>query len=192
MLKILTGFLASFFSSLTLAGNIPITFNETLTDAQGNQQQIQYTSYFVLDYFDDESGVLCRTFITFGEERLPLSEKKHYKKTAKNLFKNGEYVYAVAETYFYNYSTSPITIQPISFSWKGVLDESPFEIKNYHMNVDAQSQAITPSIVKQAFYLKKEFNIEFRLKINNNERLIKGVAKRMTKEDLQLMLKAAQ
>lgn len=171
-----------------LSGYIPVTFSETRIDEKGKQQKIQYTPYFVLDYFDDESGVVCRTFITFGDERLPPEEKKDYRKNAKHMFKNSEYVYAVIETYFYNQSESHATIQLLSPEWKEAMDESPLKANNYQIIVEPQSHTITPPIISMVFYLKKEFNIEFHLTINNKEHFIKGVAKRMTKDDLQQML----
>jgi hypothetical protein len=188
MLKLLTGLISGLFGGLAIANNIPITFYET----QPGQEQIRYTAYFVLDYFDDETGVLCRTFVTPGDERLPASEKKDYKKVAKRLFKNTEHVYAVAETYFYNWSTSPVSFEPLLFSWKGVIDETPFSISDYEISVAPQSHDITPPIVKQAFYLKKEFDIEFSLKINDKEHQIKGKAKRLTETQLRSLINSGR
>lgn len=189
MLKLLTGLFSGLFGGFAIASNIPTTFYETQPDTQ---EQIHYTAYFVLDYFDDETGLLCRTFITLGDERLPASERKDYKKVARRLFKNTEHVYAVAETYFYNWSTSSVIIEPLLFSWKGVIDETPFSISNYEISVAPQSQKITPPIVKQTFYLTKEFDIEFVLKINDKEHQIKGKAKRMTDAELQLLINSGR
>jgi hypothetical protein len=176
-------FIAGLFNSY-----IPLTFNETVVDEKGKTQKIQYTNYFVLDYHDDESDVLCRTFITFGDERLPPAEKIDYRQNAKHMFKNSEHVYAVIETYFYNLSKSRVTIQLLSPNWKEAMDESPFKTDNYQIIVEPQSQAITPPIISMSFYLKKEFNMEFHLTINNKEHVIRGIAKRLTKDDLQQML----
>lgn len=192
MFKILAGLVSGLLGGLTFANNIPVNFHETITTAEGQQQEIHYTAYFILDYFDEKSGVLCRTFVTFGDERLPALEKKDYKKHARQLFKNGELVYAVAETYFYNWSNQSATVQPVSFTWKGVIDESPFRINDYHITVAPQSQAITPPLVKYAFYLTKEFDIDSLLKINGQEHHMQGKAKRMTREELARMINSAK
>jgi hypothetical protein len=190
MLKLLTGFLGLISGLATAAG--PIQFEETLINAQGKEKRVIYTPYFVLDYFVEDLGLLCRTFVTLGDERLSGDNKNNYTKNAKNLFKNGELVYAVAETYFYNWSENPIKVEPTSFTWKGASSETPFEISNYLIEVEPQSQSITPPIIQYAFYLTKEFEITFDLKINGKPHQIKGMAKRMTQEDLMRMNQARQ
>ena len=189
MLKLLTGFLGLLSGLATAA--IPIQFEETFINAQGKEERVIYTPYFVLDYFVEDIGLLCRTFITLGDERLSGDAKDNYKTTSKNLFKNGELVYAVAETYFYNWSDSKITIEPSSFTWKGASDETPFAIQNYLIEVEPQSQTITPPIIQYAFYLTKEFEITFDLKINGKMHQIKGLTKRMTQEELTLLNQAS-
>lgn len=190
MLKLLTGFLG-LLSGLATAAS-PIQFEETLIDVQGKEERVIYTPYFVLDYFVEDLGMLCRTFVTLGDERLSGENKKNYKKTSRNLFKNGELVYAVAETYFYNWSDNQINVEPLAFTWKGASDETPFEISNYLIEVESQSQTITPPIVQYAFYLTKEFEITFDLKINGKTHQIKGIAKRMTQKELKLLNQAAK
>lgn len=188
MLKLLTGFLGLIGGLATAAS--PIQFEETHINSQGKEETVIYTPYFFLDYFVEDQGLLCRTFVTLGDERLSGDNKKNYKQTSKKLFKNGELVYAVAETYFYNWSENQINIEPLSFIWKGASDETPFEINNYLIQVESQSQNITPPIIQYAFYLTKEFKISFSLKINGKPYQIEGIAKRMTREDLKRMNQA--
>lgn len=187
MLKLIVGFLTGICSTFTIAANIPISITETITDNDGKTHQVRYTPYYALDYFDEESGILCRTFVTLGDERLPAEYKKDYKKTSKNMFKNAELVYAVAETYFYNYSDKPIIVKPLSFTWKGVISEDPLVITDFQIPVAAKSQAITPPIVDHAFYLQPSFTIEFELLIDDKKHLIKGEAKRLTPDDIKKM-----
>lgn len=190
MLKLLTGFLGLISGLATAAG--PIQFEETQINADGKEEQVIYTPYFVLDYFVEDLGLLCRTFVTLGDERLAGEDKKNYKKISKNIFKNAEMVYAVAETYFYNWSENQINIEPLAFTWKGASSETPFEISNYLIQVEPQSQSITPPLIQYAFYLTKEFEITFDLTINGKMHQIKGFAKRMTQEDLKHLNQASR
>jgi hypothetical protein len=187
MLKLIIGFLTGICSTFAFATNVPISISETIVDDEGKTHEVRYTPYYALDYFDEETGILCRTFVTLGDERLPTEYKKDYKKTSKNMFKNAELVYAVAETYFYNYSDKPITITPLSFTWLGALSEKPLVITNSQITVPPQSQAITPPIVDHAFYLQREFTIEFELLIDDKKHIMKGQVKRLTPEDIKKM-----
>ncbi|HMY38424.1 MAG TPA: hypothetical protein PK011_03795 [Marinagarivorans sp.] len=181
-MKWLIGFIAGLLSGAVYSAGVPITTTETFTNAEGKQQRVRYTPYFYLEHVDEMSGVIAQVFVTLGAEMLPDDLKKDYKETAKNLFKNSEHVYAVANLYFLNPSQKLIDVHLDAFTWdnNSLVDETHYDLRP---RVKATSQRS----VGIAFYLKHDFDIQMELTINERKVQVNGKAKRLSTDEAKAL-----
>lgn len=162
---------------------IPVQLKHTTYESDGTAKTVRYSPYFLLDHLDEISNILCRVVVTFGNERLSESEKRDYKNTARNLFKNAHLVVAVTEIYFYNSSDKTKTITLESFiSDKQACDESWLKSLS-PIIVEAHSHVVIRLSIDHVFYLKDEFNIQFHAIIDERRFTVQGSATRLTSDD---------
>lgn len=175
LMKWLTGIVTSLFSGLAFSGSLPSAAPETFINDKGKQQRIEYTPYYFLDYVDEPSGLNTQIFITLGEEMLPDDLKKTYKKVAKNMFKQSEHVYAVANLYFINSTQQLIDVHLDAFTWNGnsLVDDT-------HYDIPPRVRATSERSVSFVFYLQRDFDINMDFTINERKVHFSGKAKHLT------------
>lgn len=181
-MKYLSFVVLLFFVGCSSTGDVGYMSVSKTNPTTGEFETINYSPYYELEYRTKDNVILARLVITLGPERVPegyVHTEHHYASDMSKAYRNG-IVDWVSEIYFINTSDAETKVTPIYL--KVGVDEKDL---NGEFSIQPAKWKISEPLIAISSVYGTQSNVEFSFIYNGEEHIVKGVAKRMTVNEIR-------